>query len=84
MVRHRSPLVVLLWFAGALAAGVAERTPPHLCPENAPEGIRLPPQPGCGTARAGPAAPDRQGFRDLDGVKLRVGGRVSAEYGTGR
>ncbi|KQP40594.1 hypothetical protein ASF49_20490 [Methylobacterium sp. Leaf104] len=84
MARHRSPPVVLLWLAGALAAGAAERTPPHLCPENAPEGVRLPRRPGCGTARARPAASDAQGFRDLGGVTLRVGGRVSAEYGTGR
>jgi hypothetical protein len=84
MIRPRSPLVVLLWLAGVLSAGAAERTPPHLCPENAPEGVRLPPQPGCGSARPTPAAPDAQGFRDLGGVKLRVGGRVGAEYGIGR
>jgi hypothetical protein len=46
--------------------------------------VRLPPQPGCGSARPTPAAPDAQGFRDLGGVKLRVGGRVGAEYGIGR
>ena len=89
MVSHRSPLAGLLRLAGALclgagAAGAAERTPPHLCPENAPEGVRLPPRPGCGTERPKPTSADAQGFRDLGGVKLRVGGRVGAEYGIGR
>jgi hypothetical protein len=84
MVSHRSSCAVLLWLAGALAVGAAERTPPHLCPENAPEGVRLPQRPGCGPARPKPALPDDQGFRDVGGVKLRVGGRVGAEYGFGR
>lgn len=84
MVSHRSSCAVLLWLAGAVAVGAAERTPPHLCPENAPEGVRLPQRPGCGPARQKPALRDDQGFRDIGGVKLRVGGRVGAEYGFGR
>jgi hypothetical protein len=84
MIRPRSPLVVLLWLAGVLSAGAAERTPPHLCPENAPEGVRLPPQPGCGSARPTPAAPDAQLHPAEVAKALRVGGRVGAEYGIGR
>lgn len=84
MVSLRPSCAVLLGRAATLAAGAAERTPPHLCPDNAPEGVRLPPQPGCGTARPKPAVADTQGFRDVGGVKLRVGGRVGAEYGFGR
>ncbi|KQT84883.1 hypothetical protein ASG51_02100 [Methylobacterium sp. Leaf465] len=84
MVSHRPSCAVLLWLAGVLAAGAAERTKPHLCPENAPEGVRLPPQPGCAAAGPKPAAPDSQGFRDVGGVKLRVGGRIGAEYGFAR
>ena len=63
------------------AALAGERpAPARRCPEDAPEGVRLPPQPGCGRpdSRAA-AAPD--GFRDLgNGMKLRIGGRVSADY----
>ncbi|WP_245930572.1 hypothetical protein [Methylobacterium radiodurans] len=45
--------------------------------------MRLPPRPGCG--QGAPQARDRDGFRDLgNGVKVRVGGRVGAEYGLGR
>lgn len=71
----------------ALASAPAEagdaRAPHRLCPEDAPEGVRLPPQPGCAATTASKPSRD-DGFRDLGGVKLRVGGRVGAEYGTGR
>ncbi|MBY0258660.1 hypothetical protein [Methylobacterium sp.] len=86
MVSQRHVLLALLCL-GALvpgAAGAGERpVPPRLCPEDAPEGVRLPPRPDCGTGTRRPAAPSR-GVHDLGGVQLRIGGRVSAEYGAGR
>lgn len=85
MVPYPHLLAALLWAGGALAAGAAERSAaPRLCPEDAPAGVRLPPRPGCtGSAqRAGPK--ESAGFRDVGGVKLRIGGQVGAEYGVAR
>ncbi|MCJ2073898.1 hypothetical protein MKK75_34780 [Methylobacterium sp. J-030] len=43
-----------------------------------PEGVRLPPQPGCTDARPAPAR--RDGTYDLgNGTTVRIGGRTSAE-----
>ena len=83
-----SRLAFLLALAlAASAAQSAEKAAekaarPRLCPEDAPEGVRLPPQPGCGT-REGAARRD-DGFRDLGGIQVKVGGRVGAEYGVRR
>lgn len=79
-------LAAALLLAGlaSAAAGAGEARPPRrLCPEDAPEGVRLPPQPGCAAASPTKTARD-EGFRDLGGVKVRIGGRVGAEYGIGR
>jgi hypothetical protein len=55
----------------------------RLCPENLPEGVRLPPQPGCTDAR--PAPTRRDGTYDLgNGTSVRIGGRASAEFGVRR
>lgn len=64
------------------AAGRTER--PRLCPQDAPEGVRLPPRDGCETqVRPRPAEAD--GFRDLgNGVRLRIGGRAGASVDTRR
>jgi hypothetical protein len=75
----------ILWIDAPLTVGAAERTaPPRLCPADAPEGVRLPLRPGCD--RDGPVrgAEETHGFRDVGGVKLRVGGRVGAEFSAGR
>ena len=69
------------------AAGAAGRpAPARPCPENLPEGVRLPPQPGCGRAARDPDG--RRGedrFRDLgDGVSVRLNGRVGTEFGVRR
>ncbi len=71
---------LLIALALTLPAAAAERQErPRLCPEDAPEGVRLPPRPGCGRDAARAGAPD--GFRDLgNGVKVRIGGRVGAVY----
>ena len=72
----------------ALTAGAAQAGEPatrsRLCPEDLPEGVRLPPQPGCtGSARTPP--PRRQGAYDLgDGTTVRIGGRASADFGMRR
>ena len=84
MVCHRPVPILLLWFAGMVAADAGEQMPPRLCPENAPEGVRLPSRRGCGSERALDRSARDQGFRDIDGVKLRVGGRITAEYGVSR
>ncbi|GJE42613.1 hypothetical protein [Methylobacterium soli] len=75
---------VLVPILASPAARAGERpAPARLCPEDAPEGVRLPSRPGCGRSVPGAAAAD--GFRDLgNGVKLRIGGRVSADYGVRR
>ncbi|KAB1073511.1 hypothetical protein F6X51_11460 [Methylobacterium planeticum] len=69
-------------FLAAAPAPAGERPArARLCPEDAPEGVRLPPQPGCGPQARPRAAAASDGFRDLgNGVKLRIGGRVSADY----
>ena len=55
----------------------------RLCPENLPEGVRLPPPPGCTDARTAP--PRRDGTYDLgNGTSVRIGGRASAESGVRR
>lgn len=75
-----------LTLALALAAGAAQSAErparPRFCPEDAPEGVRLPPQPGCGTREKAVRRDD--GFRDLGGIQVKVGGRVGAEYGVRR
>ncbi|MGU3540734.1 hypothetical protein [Methylobacterium sp. A54F] len=75
-------LVLVPCLVHPAAAGELGR--PRLCPEDAPEGVRLPPRPGCGRAEA--AVPrGRDGFRDLgNGVSVRVGGRAAAEFGVRR
>ncbi|MDP4024588.1 hypothetical protein Q8W71_18340 [Methylobacterium sp. NEAU 140] len=75
--------LILGAFVVATAAGAAEAPArARLCPENLPEGVRLPPPPGCAAA---PAAKRRDdGFRDLGGVSVRVTGRAAAEFGAGR
>ena len=71
---------LLLTLCATLTAAAAEQPArPRLCPEDAPEGVRLPPRPGCG--QAAPQARGSDGFRDLgNGVKVRIGGRVGADY----
>lgn len=66
------------------AAGAAERkSQPTLCAEDLPEGAHLSALPACaGTAEHKPRG---DGFRDLgNGVSVRIGGRVGAEYGVSR
>lgn len=70
---------------GILAAGTAAQAAerparPRLCPEDAPEGVRLPPQPGCGSRDA--TAPRRDtGFQEiLPGTGIRIGGRASSTF----
>ncbi|MHB2207054.1 hypothetical protein [Methylobacterium sp. CM6257] len=67
----------------AAGAGQAAERPARsrLCPEDLPEGVRLPPQPGCEVPARGPR-PRQDGVYDLgNGTTLRIGGRASAEYG---
>lgn len=55
----------------------------RLCPENLPEGVRLPPPPGCTDAQTAPTR--RDGTYDLgNGTSVRIGGRASAESGVRR
>ena len=77
----------LAWRAllGPLAAQAAERpVRARLCPEDLPEGVRLPPQPGC-TAPARAPKPRQAGVYDLGyGTTVQIGGRASVEYGVRR
>jgi len=82
-VTRLSALIVLCLLAGAASA--AERpVRSRLCPEDLPEGVRLPPSPGCGAPTTEPTAP-RRGYYDLgDGTTVQIGGRVGAEFGARR
>lgn len=84
---HARSVAMLLAAAVALPAWAGERpghaSVPRLCPDDAPEGVRLPPRPNCKAAPRRAAKAD-DGFRDLGGVRLRIGGRVGAEYGLRR
>jgi hypothetical protein len=79
-------LVLVPCLAGPPAAGEPGR--PRLCPEDAPEGVRLPPRAGCGRAETTASqgrTQGRDGFRDLgNGVSVRIGGRAAAEFGVRR
>lgn len=81
----KSPLLALLL---ALAAGAAQAGEPpvrsRLCPEDLPDGVRLPPQPGCDSAVTKPRS-RRDGLYDLgNGTTVQIGGRASAAYGVRR
>ena len=79
-----SRLMLLIAFAAGAAQAAEQPSRSRLCPEDLPEGVRLPPQPGC-TAGARHPAPHREGFYDLgNGTTVQVGGRASAEYGVRR
>ncbi|MGU3416822.1 hypothetical protein [Methylobacterium sp. D54C] len=76
-------LLTLIVLAAAARAGEAP-TRARLCPENLPEGVRLPPQPGC-DASVRPPTPRRPGHFDLgDGTSIQIGGSASALYGVRR
>ncbi|MEE7447197.1 hypothetical protein MRF4_04880 [Methylobacterium radiotolerans] len=82
MTRLRLALPLLLLAGSAQAGEPATRA--RLCPENLPEGVRLPPQPGC-DADARPQRPRRPGHFDLgDGTSIQIGGSASATYGVRR
>ncbi|MCJ2035452.1 hypothetical protein [Methylobacterium sp. J-068] len=84
MVPHRLVMAVLLCL-GTFHADAAERVvAPSLCPDTAPEGVRLPARAGCGNGGPPRAARDARGVREIDGVQIRVGGRVSVESGLRR
>lgn len=74
-------LLAVLGLAPATAGG---GTRPRLCPQDAPEGVHLPPRPGCDTvSERRPASGD--GFRDLgNGVSLKLGGRARLDVETRR
>ncbi|MFC6792633.1 hypothetical protein ACFQE0_25610 [Methylobacterium komagatae] len=79
----RLPLLVLVLLVPISALAAEPEARPRFCAEDLPEGVRLPGTPPC------PAAPNRKpkadGFRDLgNGLSVRIGGRVSAEYGVNR
>ena len=84
----RFALMVPLAFPVPVAVGTARAAEQparsRLCPGDLPEGVRLPPQPGC-AAPAGPPKSRPDGVYDLgDGTTLRVGGRASAAFGVRR
>ena len=56
----------------------------RLCPDDLPEGVRLPPQRGC---KADPVRPKprQEGFHDFgNGTTVQIGGRTAAEIGVRR
>jgi hypothetical protein len=81
----KSPRVALLVVLEAGAAQAGE--PPvrsRLCPEDLPDNVRLPPQPGCDAVDTKPKS-RRDGVYDFgNGTTVQIGGRASAEYGVRR
>jgi hypothetical protein len=76
-------LSLALAIPASLAQAAERPARPTLCPEDAPEGVRLPPRPGCD--RSERSAPRRDGVRaPVDGVDIRIGGRVGGEFGVRR
>ena len=78
----------LLALLVGLTAGAAQAGEPpvrsRLCPENLREGVRLPPQPGCGSVVTKPKS-RRDGVYDFgNGTTVQIGGRASAAYGMRR
>ncbi|MCJ2143516.1 hypothetical protein [Methylobacterium sp. E-066] len=79
-----SVLASLFLIAAGAAASAEQPVRSRLCPEDLPEGVRLPPRPGCDVPAHKPTTP-RRGFYDLgDGTTVQIGGRVGAEFGTRR
>ena len=75
--------LVLLATAAQAGEGTRRQAGRLPCPQDAPEGARLPDRPDCAARNV--HTPGRaDGFRDVGGVRLRVGGRTSAEYGAAR
>lgn len=75
-------LLLVALMAGAAAPVHAAEKParPRLCPEDAPEGVRLPQQAGCGT-REVPTPKRDPGYHELgEGTGIYVGGRASAIF----
>ena len=76
------------FLAGSLAVGTPQAAEQplrsRLCPDDLPEGVRLPPRRGC-TADPVPTKPHQNGFHDLgNGTTVRIGGRAAAEFGVRR
>ena len=64
------------------AAGQSPRS--RLCPDDLPEGVRLPPQRGC-DADPVRAKPRPEGLHDFgNGTTVRIGGRTATEFGVRR
>ena len=82
-MKARLPVLIALVAAGT-AQAAEQPVRSRLCPEDLPEGVRLPPPPGC-TAGTRPAPTRGEGVYDLgDGTTVRIGGRATATYGVRR
>ncbi|NEU11602.1 hypothetical protein G3T14_05600 [Methylobacterium sp. BTF04] len=78
-------LLVATVTAAAAGEGSARGPTRQLCPEDAPEGVRLPPNPECHAAAAArPRVSRENGIHEIGGVEVRVGGRIGAQYGIAR
>ncbi|WP_019905128.1 hypothetical protein [Methylobacterium sp. 77] len=78
MPRLSRSLVLAVMVLGTLPVRAADTTR-RLCPEDAPEGVRLPASKACPGAK-----PDlgrsEDGFHWIGDVKVRVGGRVTLDH----
>ena len=85
--RQRTGTGVATAFLVALClvpAAAQDGTRPRLCPQDAPEGVRLPSRPGCDTVSERQRS-SGDGFRDLgNGVSLKLGGRARLDVETRR
>ncbi len=83
-MRRLPGLVLLVLVSAGIGQAAETRVRSRLCPEDLPEGVRLPPPPGCDVPAHAPTTAPR-GFYDLgDGTTVRIGGRVGAEFGARR
>ncbi|GJE38820.1 hypothetical protein [Methylobacterium persicinum] len=81
-MRRLVPIALVLLLPG-VATATEREAQRQICAKDLPEGAHLSALPAC--AETPPRKADGHGFRDLgNGVSVRIGGRVGAEYGVSR
>ena len=83
-MKNLPALIVFCLLVGA-ASAAEQPVRSRLCPDDLPEGVRLPPRPGCAASQPSTPTPTRRDFYDLgDGTTVQIGGRAGVEFGARR